>query len=82
MNINITEEKKVEIDMKEHLFEAIDPFGENIDEKATTSESSHLFIVNKKVQQLDEKKSKYFQSVVEDLLYIVRGARTDVETAI
>ena len=48
MNINITEEKKVEIDTKEQLLEAIEAFWENIDEKVTTPSSSHLFIFNEK----------------------------------
>ena len=46
MNINIREDKKFWIYMKEQLLEAIDAFGENIDEKVTTPESSHLFRVN------------------------------------
>ena len=32
--------------LKEQLLEAIEAFGENIDEKVTTPESSHLFRVN------------------------------------
>ena len=33
--------------MKEKLLGIIEAFGENIDEKVTTPESSHIFIVNK-----------------------------------
>ena len=36
ININITEDKMVKIEIKEHLLEAIEAFGENIDEKVTT----------------------------------------------
>ena len=54
MNINITEDKKVEIDTKEQLLEAIQEFGGNIGEKVTTPVSSNLIIVNKQAQQLDE----------------------------
>ena len=46
MNINIKEEKQFGIDIKEYLLEAMESFGENIDKKLTTPESSHLFIVN------------------------------------
>ena len=46
MNINITGDKNIEIDMKEKLLGKIEAFGENIDEKVTTPESSHLLIVN------------------------------------
>ena len=48
INYNITEDKKVDIEIKEQLLEAIAAFGENIDEKVTTPVSSHLFIFNKK----------------------------------
>ena len=47
MNINITEDKKVEINMKYQFSEAIEEFEENIDKKVTTPVSSELFIVNK-----------------------------------
>ena len=47
MNINITEYKKVERYIKEQLLEAIEAFGENIDERVPTLEYSHLFVVNK-----------------------------------
>ena len=56
MNINTTEEKKVEIEMKKPLLESIEIFGENIGEKVTTPAYTHLFIVNKQAQQLNEDK--------------------------
>ena len=62
--------------------ESIYVFGENTDEKVTTPESSHLFIVNKQVQKSDEEKSEIFHSVVEKLLYIMRRVSPDLETAI
>ena len=40
--------------MKEQLLEAIEAFGENVDKKVTTPASSHLFIVNKQLKQLDK----------------------------
>ena len=68
MDINITENKKVEIDMKEKLLEAIEASGENIDEKVTTPESSHIFLVNEQAKQLDEEKRESFHLVVANLL--------------
>ena len=68
MNINIMEDKKFEIEMKDKILEAIEAFGENIDEKLTTPASSHLFMVKKQAQKLDEEKSKRFHSLVEKLL--------------
>ena len=65
MNINRTEDKKVEIEMKEQLLEATEILGENIDEKITTPASSHVFIVNEQANQLNEENSEIFHSVVE-----------------
>ena len=39
--------KNVDMDTKEISLEAIEAFGEDIDEKVTPTSSSHLFIVNK-----------------------------------
>ena len=68
--------------MKEKLLEAIEAFGENIDEKVTTPASSHLFMVKKQARKLDEEKSKKFHSLVAKLLYIMIRARTYLETEI
>ena len=54
MNINITEDKNVEIYIKDKLMEAIEVFGYNIDEKLTTTEYRHLFIVNEQQNKLDK----------------------------
>ena len=45
MNINITEDKNVDIYTKDKLLEAIEALGEDLNEKVTTPASSHLFIV-------------------------------------
>ena len=82
MNINITEEKKVEIEMKKQLLESIEAFVEDPDEKLTTPAYSHLFIFNKQKKQLDEEKRKIFHLVVVKILYIMKRARPDSETAI
>ena len=54
MNINIMQNKKVEIEMKEQCLEEIDAFGEDLGEKVTTQEYSCLFIVNKQSNLLYE----------------------------
>ena len=82
MNINITEYKKVEIDMKQKMLESIETFGENIEERVTTPASIRLLIANEQSQQIDEEKSKGFHYVVVKLLYIMRRERPDLETAI
>ena len=54
MNINITEDKKVEIEIKEQLLEAIESFGEYLDEKVTRPASSYLFLFIEQAEQKDE----------------------------
>ena len=54
ININIMEDKEVEIETKNIFLEEIGAFGEHIDEKVTTPESSHLLIFNGQAQKLDE----------------------------
>ena len=63
--------------MKEQLLKEIKTFRENIDEKVTTTASSHIFVVNKQAQQLYVEKSEIFRLVVEKLLYIMRRSRPD-----
>ena len=48
------EDKKVEIAIKEQSWEAMEAFGENVDEKLTKPASSHLYIFKEQAQQLDE----------------------------
>ena len=82
MNINITEDKNVEIYIKDKLMEEIEVFVDNIDEKLTTTEYRHLFIVNEQQNKLYKEKSKIFHSLVEKLLYVMKIVRPDLETAI
>ena len=62
--------------------EAIEEFGENIDEKVTTLASSDLFVVNEQAKQLDEEKSEISHSVVAKILYIMKRARPGLEIAV
>ena len=68
--------------MREKLLEEIEAFGENFDEKVTTPASIHILIVNKQAKQLDEERREILHSVVKNLLYIMKRARPDLETAI
>ena len=53
ININIMEWKKGWNRYERAIFEEIQSFGEDIDEKVTTPASSHLFIVIKKANKVD-----------------------------
>ena len=63
--------------MKEQLLKEIKTFRENIDEKVTTTASSHIFVVNKQAQQIE-----IFHLVVAKLLYIMRREGPNLETEI
>jgi hypothetical protein len=83
MHITMNRKKKqVEIEMQDQLQEAIDLFGEEVDEKATSPATKNLFTVNDKCEQLDEAKSEIFHSVVAKLLFIMKRARPDLEPTI
>ena len=82
MNIRVTDDKKIEIDMKQQLEEVIEVFCEKIEGVVTSPAQNHLFFVDKNAEQLDEKKSEIFHSVTAKLLYLVKRARPDLETLI
>ena len=86
MNIRITKEKSIEIQMKDQLNEAIATFekaqGELVNETVTSPAQKHLRDVNDTCEKLTGMKHEVFHSVVAKLLYITKRARPDLETAI
>ena len=60
MNIYIREDRKIEIEMKQHILEALEWFGEIIHEKPTTPANKNLFNVQKDAPELGETKSDFF----------------------
>ena len=50
--------------MKDKFLEAIEALGEDIDEKLSSPESSHLFLVNEQTKQIDEEKREIFHALV------------------
>ena len=54
MNIQITEDKKIEIEMEDQLMEAIELFGEELEGEVTSPAQHHLFQVNKDAEPLDK----------------------------
>jgi hypothetical protein len=74
--------KTVEIQMKDQLQEAIDMFGEEVDRTVVTLALKNLFEVNEDAKELDIDKSDIFHSVVAKLLFIMKCARPDLETAV
>ena len=84
MKIKI-KDKRIEIDMSKQLKEVIDVFeacGEIAPGGVTSCAAHHLFEVRKDAEQLNEEKSEVFHSLTAKLLYIMKRARPDLETAI
>ena len=82
MNINIEEDKKVDIDMREQLLEATEAFLETIDEEIATPTYIYLFVFKEQAQQLDEEKSEISHLVVTKLIYIMIRAGPGGEKSI
>ena len=82
MNITITPDKNINIEMKDQISEAVDWFGEQITEKPVTPANKNLFSTAKNSKQLDDQKSEIFHSVVAKMLYITKRARPDIETSV
>ena len=60
MNLRITEDMKIEIEMKEQLMETIEAFGEELEVEVTSPAQHHLLYVKEDAKLLDEKKKTFF----------------------
>ena len=80
MNVQITEDKKIEIEMEDQLMEAIELFGEKFEERVTSPAQHHLLQVNEDAEPLDKNKREIFHSVTDKILYLVKRARPNLET--
>jgi len=76
MNTAITEDRKLNTNMKEHLHEAIDMFsridGEEINQVVTSPARPRLRDVDEKCPKLTEDKREGFHSIVAKLLLVVK----------
>ena len=82
MNIVFTEDKKISIEMKEQIRDAISSFGEDIRGEVSSPTPKHLFHVDPDCQRLTESQAEIFHSVTAKLLYLEKRARPDIETAV
>ena len=86
MEITIDKNKKIKIEMKDQLNEAIDFFesweGTKVTEEVTSPAQKHLRTVDDKCLKLSGKKRELFHTIVAKLLYIMKRARPDLETSI
>ena len=82
MNITLTEDRNVEIEMKDYLKEAIEAYGEMISGTSSTPAAASLFEISKDKEQLTEDKSVRFHHIVAKLLYVGKRARPDNDLAV
>ena len=86
MGITIKEDKHIQIEMKDQLFEAIESYeswdGKEVTEIVTSPAQRHLRLANNECPKLSGKQRELFHTVVAKLLYIMKRARPDLETSI
>ena len=86
MDITITDDNKIKVEMKDQLNEAIDTFatygGEISTESVTSPAQKYLRIVNKECKELIRKKREMFHTILANLSYITKRSRLYLDTAI
>lgn len=74
--------KKVAINMRDYILEAIEDFGEDVSKVVSSPAARWLFTVNKKARKLSGKRLEKFCSIVAKLLWIILRGRPDCAPAI
>ena len=82
MNINLRNDNRFEVDMRDQLEETIQLFGEEIVPIITSPAAKHLMLVPDDDEEISESKQKKFHSIVAKLLYLMKRARPDLEPAV
>ena len=82
MDIKYTKDKKVLINLKNHILEAIEAFGEDLGPEVKSPAAKWLFKVNDKARKLSGNKADIFHSITMKLLWISQRGRPDVITPI
>lgn len=82
MDLDFSNEGKVEVTMIEYLNETLEDFPEEIVGTGSTPVSLFLFTVNESAEKLNKKDAKVFHTTVAKLLFVTKKARGDTITAI
>ena len=82
MNIRIRYNKKIEIDVIEQLQETIIWLGKKLENSASSSTNNKLFISDNDAQQLSNKETELFHSIVAKFLFICQRANPDIEPTV
>jgi len=73
--------KKVTVGIKKHTLKAINFFGEDITQNASTPANPYLFKV-RDAPKLSEEKADIFHSVTAQLLFVRNRCRLDIKTVV
>jgi len=77
------ENRSVIISIRDQIEESNKMFGEDIDDKVASPANRNLFTTyDGESDELGEPKSDFFHSVTAKLLFIMKRARSDIETTI
>lgn len=75
--------KNVVIDMREQIEEALEMFGNEVDETVASPAKRRLFVTYDGIaKELEEERREIFHSVTAKLLFIMKRARPDIETTV
>ena len=84
MKIKLTDDRKVEIDMTKQVDDMLHDFEQQndieLDASVTSSTTNVIFAVDRDIGELDDFKSRQFNSTTPKLLYLMKRARPDLET--
>ena len=86
MNIELNDNKSISIEMRDQLNETVNMFEdeekEEVVEVVTSPAQKHLRIVDEQCPALSDEKKKVFHTIVAKILWIMKRARPDLETAV
>jgi hypothetical protein len=82
MDIEFLGDKKVAIATPQHINEAIEDFGEDLETDAVNPAKSKLFIINHESECLGDEKADIYHSITAKLLWVSQCSRPDLETAV
>ena len=82
MDLDFTEEFTVKISMIKYVRKNFADFPEEICGKAATPVADHLFKVKEDGKKFPEEQAQAFQSTVEQLVFLCKRARPDIQTLV
>jgi hypothetical protein len=82
MKLGFHDNGTVSVDMREHIKEAIEDFGEPITRSAATPAKKNLFEIDESSAKLSAEQGETFHRVVAKLLFVSKRSRLDIQLPI